>query len=367
MTVLPHEPVCDCGEEKKERREWVVYLSGSKSGISKFQRLSERTHRAAILADGVCEAAVALGSDLDVVGASEHHGLLQVAGGGVHVGDAVLAVVCDVLGGLVGHQAHEGHLDVDVLGISSIGAILELQGGERRKVLYHLGPVRRISVHAGSCFIVLDFSPRIHRSWTRWTRRASSPCCSCWGTSSSWGCWTGLGRCRSRQSPCCSGPWWRPEQIPGWGRPSTCLSQRNMKLSSYVSYASSTGCSRTQICTHRSSTRGGTSSGRGTCGQGSSGYRRGCGSSRPSGSGSWGWCQPPCRDRASCWGHQRGIRHHGRDREPSPAGAGWRSRIHCREVRGVQRVREVLEDPVWRHQVFTNCSNSPSIWLKQRV
>lgn len=85
-----------------------------------------RTHRAAVLADAVCEAAVALGSDLDVVGALEKQGLLQVAGGGVHVGDAVLAVVCDVLGGLVGHKAHEGHLDVDILDISSIHAILEL-------------------------------------------------------------------------------------------------------------------------------------------------------------------------------------------------------------------------------------------------
>lgn len=94
----------------------------------------ERTHRAAILADAVCEAAVALGSDLDVVGALEKQGLLQVASGGVHVGDAVLAVVCDVLRGLVGHQAHEGHLDADVLGISSLAAILELRDGERRRV-----------------------------------------------------------------------------------------------------------------------------------------------------------------------------------------------------------------------------------------
>ncbi len=94
----------------------------------------KRAHRAAILADAVCEAAVALGSDLNVVGALEKKSLLQVAGGGVHVGDAVLAVVCDVLRGLVGHQAHEGHLDADVLGISSIAAILELHGGGMRRV-----------------------------------------------------------------------------------------------------------------------------------------------------------------------------------------------------------------------------------------
>lgn len=92
----------------------------------------KKTHRAAILADAVCEAAVALSSDLDVIGALEKQSLLQVAGGGVHVGDAVLAVVCDVLRGLVGHQAHEGHLDADVLRISSLTAVLELYEGERR-------------------------------------------------------------------------------------------------------------------------------------------------------------------------------------------------------------------------------------------
>ena len=88
------------------------------------------SHRAAILADAVCEPAVSLGSDLHVVGALQQQRLLQVAGGGIHVGDAVLAVVGDVLGGLVGHQAHEGHLDVDVLGVSAVGAILELYEGE---------------------------------------------------------------------------------------------------------------------------------------------------------------------------------------------------------------------------------------------
>lgn len=92
------------------------------------------THRAAILRDTVCEAAVALGSDLNVVGTLEEQGLLQVATGGVHVGNAVLAVVCDVLRGLVGHQAHESHLNVDVLGISSVGAILELHGRRRREM-----------------------------------------------------------------------------------------------------------------------------------------------------------------------------------------------------------------------------------------
>lgn len=35
-------------------------------------------------------------------------------------------MVCDVLRSLVGHQAHEGHLDADVLEVRSLVAILEL-------------------------------------------------------------------------------------------------------------------------------------------------------------------------------------------------------------------------------------------------
>ncbi len=84
------------------------------------------THRAAVLADSVCEAAVALRSDLDVVGALQEQSLLQVACALVHVGDAVLAVVGDVLRSLVGHQTHEGQLDVNILWIRALAAILEL-------------------------------------------------------------------------------------------------------------------------------------------------------------------------------------------------------------------------------------------------
>ena len=92
------------------------------------------THRASILQDAVGEAAVALGSDLDLVGALEEQGLLEVADSGVHVGDAVLAVVGDVLGCLSGHETQEGHLDVDVLGLRALAAVLEL-GKTRREEL----------------------------------------------------------------------------------------------------------------------------------------------------------------------------------------------------------------------------------------
>lgn len=70
--------------------------------------------RATVLADAVCESTVAFCSDFNFVGALEKHSLLQVACLLIHVGDAVLAVVCDVLGCLRGHQAQEGHLDGNV-------------------------------------------------------------------------------------------------------------------------------------------------------------------------------------------------------------------------------------------------------------
>lgn len=91
------------------------------------------TYRAAILGDAVCEAAVALRSDLDLVGALQEQSLLEVACGLVHVSDAVLAVVCDVLGGLGGHKAQEGELDVDILRGGALAAIIELKV-ERREV-----------------------------------------------------------------------------------------------------------------------------------------------------------------------------------------------------------------------------------------
>ena len=87
-------------------------------------------HRASIFQDTVGEAAVALGSDLNLVGALEEQGLLEVAGAGVHVGDAVLAVVGDGLGCLSGHETQEGQLDVDILGCGALAAVLELCGRE---------------------------------------------------------------------------------------------------------------------------------------------------------------------------------------------------------------------------------------------
>lgn len=78
-----------------------------------FQTLQYKrkgTYSAAILQNVESEAAVALGPQLHVVGTLQEHSLLQVAVLSVHVRHAVLAVVCDVLGGLVGQETHEGQL-----------------------------------------------------------------------------------------------------------------------------------------------------------------------------------------------------------------------------------------------------------------
>lgn len=86
----------------------------------------EFSHRASIFQDAVGKAAVALGSDLNLVGALEEHGLLEVADGCVHVGDAVLAVVGDVLSCLSGHETQEGQLDVDILWLGTLASVLKL-------------------------------------------------------------------------------------------------------------------------------------------------------------------------------------------------------------------------------------------------
>ena len=84
------------------------------------------THRAAILQNGVCEPAVALSPDLHIVGALDEQSLLEVASSFVQVGNAVLAVVGDVLRALGGQQAQEGHLDVGGVGSQVVISIAEL-------------------------------------------------------------------------------------------------------------------------------------------------------------------------------------------------------------------------------------------------
>lgn len=91
------------------------------------------THRAAIFSDTVCETAVAFCSDLNLIGALEKQSLLKIACGLIHVGNAVLAVICNVLGGLSGHKAQEGKLDVDILRVGALTDILKLERREERE------------------------------------------------------------------------------------------------------------------------------------------------------------------------------------------------------------------------------------------
>ena len=85
-----------------------------------------RMYLAAIFQHAVCEAAIAFSSDLNVVGALQQHSLLQVARSLVHVGDAVLAVVGDVLGSVCGQQPQESQLDVGAVAWLVIISIAEL-------------------------------------------------------------------------------------------------------------------------------------------------------------------------------------------------------------------------------------------------
>lgn len=55
------------------------------------------THRATILSNAVCESTVAFCSDFNLIGTLQQDGLLQITSFFVHVGNAVLTVVCDVL------------------------------------------------------------------------------------------------------------------------------------------------------------------------------------------------------------------------------------------------------------------------------
>lgn len=119
------------------------------------------THRAAIFSDAVCEAAVAFCSDLNLIGALQQQSLLKVACGLVHVGNAVLAVICNVLGGLSGHKAQEGKLDVNILRVGALAAILELKGKENkfRKCYMLLGIILFKIMHT-----IREPSPGSHQS-----------------------------------------------------------------------------------------------------------------------------------------------------------------------------------------------------------
>ena len=85
------------------------------------------TYRAAIYKNSVSESAVALGNKFDIIGSLQNDSLFQVASFLIHVCNAVLAMVGDVLRGMVGQQTHEGKLGSHFLGGYSFNIIFKLQ------------------------------------------------------------------------------------------------------------------------------------------------------------------------------------------------------------------------------------------------
>lgn len=100
--------------------------------LNSLNPASVHSYRATILQHAVGEAAVALSSDLHVIGALQQHSLLQVARRGVHVGHAVLAVVGEVLRDLSGQQPQESHLDGGGVWCQAVVAVVELDGAAMR-------------------------------------------------------------------------------------------------------------------------------------------------------------------------------------------------------------------------------------------
>lgn len=86
-----------------------------------------QTYRAAILQGAICEPAIALGSDLHVVGSLYQESFLKVPRSLVHVGNAVLAVVGDILRAFSRQEAQEGHLDVGRVRSQVLISIAELE------------------------------------------------------------------------------------------------------------------------------------------------------------------------------------------------------------------------------------------------
>ena len=176
-------------------------------------------HLAAILQHAVCEATVALCADLHIVGALQQQSLLQVACGLVHVGNAVLAVVSEVLGCFSGQEPQEGQLDCCSVGSRAILSVAELYDRGRGQGIKDWVYRRRNDL---KCCFAKVHSHGILRSWSLRTRRACGPC-SCWSTSSSVVPWRCLGRRRSLLSPCYRRLLWHRLCCQCWDQPSSHL------------------------------------------------------------------------------------------------------------------------------------------------
>lgn len=81
------------------------------------------TYLAVILQHTVGKATVAFCTDLHFVGSQKNQGLLQISCGLVHVGNAVFAVISEVLGCLIRQKPQEGQLDTGSRAILSIAEL----------------------------------------------------------------------------------------------------------------------------------------------------------------------------------------------------------------------------------------------------
>ncbi len=92
-------------------------------------------HLAAVLKNSICEAAVTLGADLHIIGPLQQQSFLQVSIGLIHVGNAVLAVIGEVLRSLGGQQSQESHLNACGIRCQIVISIAKLWRQNGRKCI----------------------------------------------------------------------------------------------------------------------------------------------------------------------------------------------------------------------------------------
>lgn len=113
------------------------------------------SHLAAVLQHAVRESAVALRADLHVIGALQQHSFLQVARVLVHVGNAVLAVVGQVLGRLSGQKSQKVQLDSGSDGSGAVLGVAELH----RQKSNNCGTFSKVCVQGLCCKRALTWNP----------------------------------------------------------------------------------------------------------------------------------------------------------------------------------------------------------------
>lgn len=154
-----------------------------------------KTHRAAVLDDGVPEAGVALRSQLLTVGPSEDQGLRQAAALLVFVSHAVPAVVRDALVRLCGQELQQLQLNRRGVRLLLLTSVAELKPDVDLTALH---PTSR---HSSLQNPAVDFLPWFHCSCQLQTRPVFRRWDWILSTSFSWECWLDWQRCRFHHFP----------------------------------------------------------------------------------------------------------------------------------------------------------------------